>query len=370
VAQENPTRTGSFWSHSLTASLVLVVLAMSGLPGARANTSLDPMPEDSTTLFGAAIAAVGDLNGDGVVDLAVGAPFQDGDFNNSSMGFGPPQNVGKVFLLSGADLAVINTLDDPDFQMVQNLKFGGHFGEALAAAGDLNGDGVSEVMVGNPHHIVGQRESSIFNAGRAMVFNGATGSILFTLEDPTPQEGARLGAAVAGLGDVNADGVPDLLVAAPKKDTDAGDDVGTVYIFSGANGSLLRTLTPPAEGGAEENGRFGHAVANAGDVNHDGVSDLLIGAPGRSRAYVYNGASGALLFTINSPVAENPPSFGFAVAGVRISIAMARLILRSGRRFRNHSPVPPIHLAAPTAPYSEPSATRASNSANLVQRSR
>jgi hypothetical protein len=315
MAKGNPTRTASFWSHSRSASLVLVAVAVLGLRNAGANTLLNPLPEDSTTLFGAAIAAVGDLDGDGGGDLAVGSPFQDGDFVNSSTGFGPPQNVGKVFLLSGATLAVLHQLDDPDFQKVQSLKFGGHFGEAVAAAGDLTGDGVSEVLVGNPHHIVGQRESSIFNAGRAFVFNGATGSILFTLDDPDPQEGARCGTAVAGLGDVNQDGTPDLMVGVPKRDTDAGDDVGTVYIFSGANGSLLRTLTPPADGGAEANDRFGYAVANADDVNHDGVSDLLIGAPGGSRAYVYNGASGALLFTLNSPVVENLPSFGFAVAG-------------------------------------------------------
>lgn len=315
TAKENnpPTRSFAF-RHCANVALVLLAAGLC-LGSARATTLLNPKPEDSSTLFGGAIAVVGDLNGDSVPDLAVGAPYQDGDFNNSSTGFGPPQNVGKVFLLSGANLSVIGTLDDPVFQQVQSLKFGGHFGQAIAAAGDLTGDGVSEVLVGIPHHIDGERNESEFNAGQAIVFNGATRAILFILNDPTPQEGARLGGAVAGLGDVNQDGIPDLLVGAPKRDTDAGDDVGTVYVFSGANGNLLRTLTPPAQGGAEENDRFGSAVANAADVNHDGVSDILIGAPGGSRAYVYSGASGALLFTINSPVAENPPSFGIAVAG-------------------------------------------------------
>jgi hypothetical protein len=83
------------------------------------STVLDPEPEDSTSHFGQAFAVIGDVNSDGIPDLAVGAPFQDGDFNNSDKGFGPPQNVGKVFVLSGADQSVITRLNDPEFQMIQ-----------------------------------------------------------------------------------------------------------------------------------------------------------------------------------------------------------------------------------------------------------
>ena len=184
----------------------------------------------------------------------------------------------------------------------------------MAAVGDLNHDGVPDVLVGVPHHT--NFAADHVNAGEAFVFSGKDGSIIFTLTDPDEEEGNRMGYAVASLGDVNGDGIPDLLVGVPKKDVSEDlPDVGSAYIYSGADGSFIRSLDPPAQGGAEANGRFGTAVANAGDVNGDGVSDVLIGAPGQGRAYVFDGATGALIRTITSPVAEKLPSFGSAVAG-------------------------------------------------------
>src|SRR5438132_541885 len=300
------------------APLVILALMVSGLWGtvARASTLQDPQPEDSTTRFGQAVAVVGDITGDGVPDLVVGGPFHDSEFSGTN-GFGPPQDVGRAFLINGATLGEISQLNDPFFQVPLDFpKFGGFFGFSVAGVGDLNHDGVPDVLVGVPHH--SNFGADHINAGEAFVFSGRDGSIIFTLTDPDEEEGNRMGYAVASLGDVNGDGIPDLLVGVPKKDTPAGlPDVGSAYIFSGADGSFIRSLDPPAQGGAEANGRFGTAVANAGDVNGDGVSDILIGAPGQGRAYVFDGATGALIRTITSPVAETLPSFGFAVAGGR-----------------------------------------------------
>ncbi len=298
------------------ASLVILALMFSGLlvTRTRASTVQDPQPEDSTTRFGQCIAVVGDITGDGVPDLIVGGPFHDSEFSGNN-GFGPPQDVGRAFLINGATLAEIAEVNDPFFQQPLDFpKFGGFFGFSVAALGDINNDGVPDFLVGVPHH--SNFDADHINAGECFVFSGADHSILFTLLDPNEEEGNRFGYAVAGLGDVNGDGIPDMAVGVPKKNaSDDLPDVGAVYIFSGANGTMIRELDPPTQ---DLSGRFGSAVANAGDVNHDGVNDVLIGAPGASKAYVFNGATGAVIFTIRSPAsrgADRLPSFGAAVAG-------------------------------------------------------
>lgn len=305
-------------AFSLFTCAFFFAMLAAGKDGAA--TLLAPRPEASTTHFGYALANMGDLNGDGVADLAVGTPFEDGDFNNLLKGFGPPQNVGKVYLISGANLAVIRELNDPEFQHIQGRMFGGQFGTSVAALGDLTHDGVAEILVGVPHHVVPVDDVDEINAGEAFVFDGKTGALLFTLLDPTTEEGARFGYAVAGLGDIDGDGVPDMAVGVPKKNVGGDEDkpeevkvadAGLVYLFSGADGHLIRALNPPLDDGIGANGRFGTSVASGGDDQQR----VLVGAPGRRRAYVYNGRTGVLLLVLIGPDVEKLPSFGAAVAG-------------------------------------------------------
>lgn len=286
---------------------------------ATGTTLLDPLPENSTTRFGQALVNLGDVNGDGVPDLAIGAPFQDGDFVSTQSSFGRPQNVGKVFILNGSTLAILSELNDPEFEKIQDQHFGGQFGSSLCTVGDLNGDGVSDLIVGVPHHIAdpGTEEAGV-NAGEAFIFSGKDGALLFTLTDPTHEEDGKMGAAVAGLEDVDGDGVPDVAIGVPGKDIggQAGiPNVGLAYIFSGKTGQVIRTLSHPSQGGSEAGAALGSAIANAGDIDKDGVSDILIGAPGEGKAFVFSGKTGNVIFTIVSPFNESLHSFGSAVAG-------------------------------------------------------
>lgn len=298
-------------------------LALAILPclftAANATTLLDPSPEPSTTRFGLTIVSMGDLNGDGVPDLAVAAPFQDGDFDSIQVGFGKPQNVGKVFLIDGANLSILNELNDPEFQQVQILHFGGQIGASMAAIADVNGDGITDLIAGVPHHVDRtDMEEEKIKAGEAFVFSGKDGSVLLTLSDPTSEENGKMGAAVAGLADVDGDGVPDVAVGVPGKDIGGEDgvrNVGLVYLFSGKTGAVIRTLNHPDQGGDEAGAAFGSALANTSDVDGDGTSDVLIGAPGEGHVFVFSGKTGKLLFDIRSPITENLHSFGAAVAG-------------------------------------------------------
>ena len=174
------------------------------------------------------------------------APFQDGDFVSTQSSYGKPQNVGKIFILDGSTLSVLNELNDPEFELVQPQHFGGQLGSCLATMADLNGDGVADLLAGVPHHIAEPNtDAAIVNAGEAFVFSGKDGGVLFTLTDPTAEEDGKMGVAVAGLGDVDADGVPDLLVGVPGKDIGGEDglsDVRLAYVFSGKTGQVIRTM--------------------------------------------------------------------------------------------------------------------------------
>ena len=307
--------------HLSSPLLILpLICAVSLVTTGRATTVLDPDPEPSTTLFGYAVASLGDVNGDSVPDYAVGAPYQDGDFVSTATGFGLPQNVGKVFVIDGATSATLSEMNDPEFELIQDQHFGGQLGWSLSVSADINGDGVADVIAGVPHHISDPNTlGAIINAGKALVFSGKDGSLLFTLSDPEEQEDGLCGTAVAALGDVNSDGVADFAVGVPGHDVGDEEDgiknVGTVYLFGGKAGGLIRILEDPPRGGAEAGAAFGSALANAGDVNSDGVSDIVVGAPGEGRVHVFDGKTGALLYTIVGPETELLTSFGAAVAG-------------------------------------------------------
>ena len=193
-----------------------------------------------------------------------------------------------------------------------NRMQGGHFGSGLAAVPDTDGDGINDILVG--------ASGETFNktgAGRAYLFSGATGDLLLELGSPAPKRAGSFGEDVAGLADVDGDGRGDLAVGAPQEDNLAQPNAGSVYIFSGATGALLQTLHSP---NAQAQGLFGNNVSRLHDVDADGADDLVVSAPFEfaqaGRAYVFSGGTGELLYALVSPHEESSGFFGSAVSGV------------------------------------------------------
>ena len=178
------------------------------------------------------------------------------------------------------------------------------FGFSVWSAGDIDKDGRSDVFVGAPGS-----DAQGDKSGRAYVFSGATGATLLTLTGLSA--GELLGTAVAGLPDLDDDGYPDLAIGA----RNAGPSQrGRVYVHSGKTGNLIRQFEPGPQGG----GLGGFFVSSAGDVDNDGIHDIFAGDYGDTpddagttagHAYVWSGKTGAVLHDLPAQT----PAEGFGI---------------------------------------------------------
>lgn len=229
------------------------VYAYSGVTGA----TLYSISGSAADGLGSSLAILGDVNGDGVVDFLVGAPGED-----------------RVYAHSGADGSLLWHVDGPNS--------GARFGNALATV-EVDGDGILDLVIGARWTKVGAN----WHNGRVHVLSGATRALLFQKDGP-PNQDSELGFSVANAGDVNGDGVEDIVAGAP------GEAIsfparGSVYVWSGSNGALLHKIH-----GTDVNMYLGRDVSSAGDVDLDGHADLLLGSDGEG-FLLYSGATGALL---------------------------------------------------------------------------
>lgn len=275
------------------------VYLCSGADGTVLETLSSPTPVADGN-FGSGVAGLGDVNGDEIPDLIVGAsdePAQD------------VEKAGQVYVLSGADGSVLREFSSP------SPEEEGFFGTSVSGLEDVDGDDIPDLAVGAFHETTEDKS----NAGRVYLLSGADGSVLQTLTSPNAQAGGIFGGAVAGLGDVNGDSVPDVIVGAHHEQTDEKRRAGRAYLLSGSDGSVLTSFTSP---NASTTGLFGESIAATGDANEDGVQDVLVGAHGETargafgsgRAYLFGGSDGNLIETFVSPNPEEEGAFGGAVA--------------------------------------------------------
>lgn len=208
--------------------------------------------------FGASVATAGDVDGDGYADCVIGAP-------GASLG---AHQRGAAILFRGGPTGLASTgiaFDAP-------LAADSGFGASVASAGDLDGDGFAEVLIGAP----GFDQPGLPDCGAFYVFRGSASGIATTPSHSFfgDTASAHLGASVSLAGDANGDGRSDCLVGAPGAGTSRQGHA--LYFETDVSGSpiLERTFV-----GNQPFGRFGAAVATAGDLNGDGRADAIVGAP-------------------------------------------------------------------------------------------
>ena len=233
--------------------------------------------------LGKAVSAAGDVNGDGKGDFIVGAHRADPGNRNLA---------GSAYVYSGADGSLLYQVD--------GVAAGDNFGISVSNAGDVNGDGKGDFIVGAHRADPGNRNL----AGSAYVYSGADGSTLYQLDGAAA--GDFLGVSVSKAGDVNGDGKGDFIVGATGTDPGNRSDAGSAYVHSGADGTVLWQVD-----GAAVGDQLGSSVSNAGDVNGDGKGDFIVGAPQASpgsrsvagSAYVHSGADRSLLWQVDGAAA-------------------------------------------------------------------
>ncbi len=230
--------------------------------GASSATLFNVYGFQSNQLFGSSLVDVGDRNNDGVPDFAVGAPSNSGS-----------ASTGYVRIFSGFDQSVLATIN--------GLNSGDNFGYSIAAIGDLDNDGRTDLAIGSP-------QISPASTGQADVYLAAGNSFLFRVFGTGT--GDRFATSLSAAGDVNQDGTADFVVGAPRADLPTAVDCGSLTIYSGSNGAqLLRHF------GADVGMPVGASVAGASDVNEDGRPDIVAGSPGNLAAAFDTG--GALVLS-------------------------------------------------------------------------
>jgi len=252
--------------------------------------------EGANDALGVSVSGAGDINNDGFDDVIVGAGNHPGGLQT-----------GRVYVFFGGPgpFPISIAAGDADI-IITGEAVNDHFGISVSGAGDVNSDGLADVIVG-----ANGQDAAAFNAGRAYVFISGSGPFPISIAAADADfiftgEGTRdeFGYSVSGAGDVNNDGFDDVIIGAYVNSA-VDFRAGRAYVFSGQTGDTMYVIT-----GEGEHDWFGISVAGAGDINADGFDDFVVAAFQRDvlgsngRAYVFIGGSGPFPISVTAGDAD------------------------------------------------------------------
>ncbi|MBP9211284.1 MAG: FG-GAP repeat protein [Bacteroidetes bacterium] len=272
------------YGHSVYAGLANIFYGGATMDNIADKTLLG---EAANNYFGQSVSTAGDVNGDGFSDVIVGA-------------YGNTSSTGRAYIYYGGS----NMNTAADVTMSGQAAFD-QFGVSVSTAGDVNGDGYSDVIVG--------AFGNSSNAGRTYIYYG--GAVMNNVADVTMSgEGANqyFGVSTSTAGDVNGDGYADVIIGAYSY----GSSVGRAYLYFG--GATMDNIVDVTMTGEASGVWFGVSVSTAGDLNGDGYSDVVVGAFGYAnnsgRAYVYFGGLRMNNTADKTLTGETVSNFGYSVA--------------------------------------------------------
>lgn len=272
--------------------------------------------------FGAALAA-GDFDGNGTMELAVGAPGE---------AIGSKDDAGVVTVVPIDALGLFDAASRAFAQSTAGIQGAAEAGDRLGASlavGDFNGDGRDDLAAGVPGEDIGSK----VDAGAVAVLYGSSGGIsasgndFFSQStsgvDGAAEAGDRFGEALAA-GDVDGDGFDDLIIGVPGEDIGSTVDAGAIAVLYGTSQGLttagdrsIHQASPNIEGAGEADDRFGSALASA-DLDLDGYDDIVVGGPGEDvGSAVDAGAIWVLPGSASGPRSDNDRVITQATSGVK-----------------------------------------------------